>query len=68
MESALYFPPPLGDVGWGNDRSGELRPIGLEDHPKETGLSPYGTKTTPQTPRVFPGLVLRLTASARRCE
>jgi hypothetical protein len=26
MESALYFPPPLGDVGWGNDRLGELRP------------------------------------------
>ena len=25
-------------------------------------------KPTPQTPRVFPGLVLRLTASARRCE
>jgi hypothetical protein len=26
MESALYFPPPLGDVGWGNDRLSELRP------------------------------------------
>jgi hypothetical protein len=27
MESALYFPAPLGDVGWGNDRLGGLRPI-----------------------------------------
>jgi hypothetical protein len=26
MESALYFPAPLGDVGWGNDRLGGLRP------------------------------------------
>ena len=28
MESALYFPAPLGDVGWGNDRLGGLRLAG----------------------------------------